>query len=178
VSDGSAMSSSFVSVTARAGRIRAMLQSLRYASVCSPSFFSVPKTKLRNSHAALTQPYLPSIIGTRENIASFGSLVHDELTIVVSYPNKNTTGALRSLSDSALIEITSIPDLVGYRGEQPAPRLLPKECLPCYELDPTDTDVCIHQELYYGDPRGSGHSYKRSSFDLYSEAQRLEWRTR
>ncbi len=34
VVDGNAMSSSYVIVRARAGRIRAMLQSLRYASVC------------------------------------------------------------------------------------------------------------------------------------------------
>jgi len=126
----------------------------------------------------MLQPYLPNIVGTRENIASLGALVHDELTLVVTYPNKNASGTLRSLKDSALIEITSLPDTVGYRGEQLTPRSLPKECLPCYELDPTDTNVCIHQELYYGDPRASGHSYKRSSFDMYSEAQRLEWRAR
>jgi hypothetical protein len=117
-------------------------------------------------------------VGTRENIASFGTLVHDTLTIVVAYPNKNSSGTLRLLKDSAVIEITSLPDVVNYRGEKPMPRLLPKECLPCYELDPTDADVCIHQDLYYGNPRGSGHSYRRSSFDEYSEAQRLEWRSR
>ena len=130
------------------------------------------------THALMLQPHLPNIVGTRENIASLGALVHDELTLVVTYPNKNASGTLRSLKDSALIEITSLPDTVGYRGEQPTPRSLPKECLPCYELDPTDTNVCIHHELYYGDPRASGHSYKRSSFDMYSEAQRLEWRAR
>ena len=82
------------------------------------------------------------------------------------------------MKDSAVIEITSVPDEVNYRGEQPAPLSFPKECLPCYEMDPTDPDACIHQELYYGDPRGSGHSYKRSSFEKYSESQRLEWRSR
>ena len=124
------------------------------------------------------QPSLSNIVGTRDNIASFGTLIHDEMTLVVSYPNKNASGTLRLLKDAAVIEITSVPDLVNYRGEQPTPRSVPKECLPCYEMDPTDPDICIHQELYFGDPRGSGHSYKRSAFDMYSEAQRLEWRSR
>ena len=123
------------------------------------------------------QPFLPNIVGTRENIASFGTLVHDELTLVVKYPNKNESGTLRLLKDSALIQITSLPDEVNYRGEQTASRSFP-ECLPCYEMDPTDPEMCIHQELYYGDPRGSGHSYKRSSYEIYSEAQRIEWRSR
>jgi hypothetical protein len=85
---------------------------------------------------------------------------------------------MRGLKDSALIQITSVPDEVNYRGEQMTPRSFPKECLPCYEMDPTDPESCIHQELFYGDPHGSGHSYKRSSFEMYSEAQRLEWRSR
>ncbi len=96
----------------------------------------------------------------------------------MKYPNKNVSGTLRLLKDSAVIQITSLPEEVNYRGEQQAPRSFPNECLPCYELDPTNPEVCIHQELYYGDPRGSGHSYKRSSFEMYSEAQRLEWRSR
>ena len=129
-------------------------------------------------YSLFLQPFLPNIVGTRENIASFGTLIHDKLTLAVTYPNKNASGTLRLLKDIAVVEITSVPEEVNYRGEQPAPRTFPKECLPCYEVDPTDADVCIHQELYYGDPRASGHSYKRSSFDMYSEAQRLEWRSR
>jgi hypothetical protein len=146
-----------------------------------PSFFVFILTFLFYFYSIdilASQPFLPNIIGTRENIASFGTLVHDELTLVVSYPSKNASGTLRLLKDSAVILITSLPDEVNYRGEQQTPRPFPQECLPCYELDPTDPDVCIHQDLFYGDPRGSGHSYKRSSFELYSEAQRVEWRSR
>ena len=41
VVDGNAMSSSYVIVRARAGRIRAMLQSLRYTSVRFRAFFVI-----------------------------------------------------------------------------------------------------------------------------------------
>ncbi|EKX51148.1 hypothetical protein GUITHDRAFT_103068 [Guillardia theta CCMP2712] len=75
----------------------------------------------------------------------------------------------------ALLEVTTWPRPTNSLGSQANAFTDHPACVPCYVLHPSDSDLCMHIELYWSDPDLPGNSYSRKALEAYTEGQRQVW---